>query len=367
MTKGITIQGQTTTDSDNGTANDQTVLVDNLVQVPGGQGFFHCTANAGQSLRITRITFSGVGGRNDTLYNGAVRFFGTSDHVRIDHCHFTALSHQPQIQVNSTVYGVSDHNVFDNLIFQCESHGVYNGTGEGDLEFTQPAGYGGSKFFFVEDCYINNTRGNHSADGGFDAHGGGKYVVRHCHLFNVEILCHMTRPNRWRGGRAQELYNNDYHWSYTTTMDGITSGSLIAHDNTYSGVLPYGYGLQTYRLFTLYPNTPWFGASGDNPWDVNVTEPDGTHVDGHPPYLFESGTATDGSENCPAGLQYLTDTSKNWTTNQWAGYTARRLSDNWIGQIISNTSNTLTMFFYFSGGAAHRRGEQAISIKSIRC
>ena len=83
---------------------------------------------------------------------------------------------------------------------------------------------------------------------------------------------------------------------------------------------------------------------------MNVTEPDGTHVDGHPPYLFESGTVTSGSENCPAGLQYLTDTSKNWTTNQWAGYTARRLSDNWIGEIISNTNNTLTMYFYYSGG-----------------
>jgi len=103
-------------------------------------------------------------------------------------------------------------------------------------------------------------------------------------------------------------------------------------------------------LFTLYPGTPWLAASGDNPWDVNVTEPDGTHVDGHPPYLFESGTATSGSENCAAGLQYLTDTSKNWTTNQWGGYTARRLSDNWIGQIISNTNNTLTMYFYYSGG-----------------
>ena len=126
----------------------------------------------------------------------------------------------------------------------------------GDVEFSQPAGYGTSRFFFFEDCYINNTRGNHSADGGFDAKRGGKYVVRHCHLFNVEILCHGTENDRFRGGRAQELYNNDYHWSYLTTMDGIRSGSLIVHDNTFDGVLPYGYGLQTYRLFTRYPAIP---------------------------------------------------------------------------------------------------------------
>ncbi|PYJ22727.1 MAG: hypothetical protein DME92_02905 [Verrucomicrobia bacterium] len=97
--------------------------------------------------------------------------------------------------------------------------GDHRETGNGDLEFSQSAGYGGSKFFFVEDCYINNTRGNHSPDGGMDATIGAKFVVRHCHLFNVEILCHGTELNRWRRGRAQEIYNNDYHWSYDTTME----------------------------------------------------------------------------------------------------------------------------------------------------
>ena len=76
--------------------------------------------------------------------------------------------------------------------------------------------------------------------------------MRHCHLFDVEILCHGTESGRFRGGRAQEIYNNDYHWTYLTTMDGIRSGSLIVHDNTYSGTLPHGYGIQTYRLFKNY-------------------------------------------------------------------------------------------------------------------
>ena len=62
ITKGIIIQGQTTIDSDNGTANDQTVLVDNLIRISGGQGFFQSTTNPSQSLRITGITFSGQGG-----------------------------------------------------------------------------------------------------------------------------------------------------------------------------------------------------------------------------------------------------------------------------------------------------------------
>jgi hypothetical protein len=349
ITKGITIQGQTTTNSDNGTVNDQTVLVDNLAHVPGDQGFFQCTTNAGQSLRITGITFTGAG-RNDIMYNGAIRLSGTSDRVRIDHCHFTALKHLNYIAVYSTIYGVADHLVLDNIPSQLGQQRIFNGTGYGDLEFSRSADYGSNKFFFFEDCYINNTNGGFSASGGMDAGHAGKFVVRHCHLFNVEILCHGTESDRYRGGRAQEIYNNDYHWSYLTTMDGIRSGSLLVHDNTYDGVLPRGYSLQTYRLFHRYTGSPWQGASGDNNWDVNVTEPNGTHVDGHSPYLFDSGTVTSGSENPPATLMYLSDTSKNWITNQWAGYTARRLSDNFIGQIISNTSNTLTMRYYTPTG-----------------
>ena len=50
-----------------------------------------------------------------------------------------------------------------------------------------------------------------------------------------------------------------------------------------------------YRVFIN--SNPVFGAStGENPWDYNATEPDGTHVDGHPPYLFDSGTAGTGSD-----------------------------------------------------------------------
>jgi hypothetical protein len=364
VTKGITLQGQTTTDSANGTASDQTIIVDNLFRgVGGGQGYFNCTTNTGQSLRITGITFSGVGGSTTSMFNGAVRFYGTSDQVRIDHCHFTALYHQPNIQVNQTIYGVADHNVFDNFPpGGYQSFMVNNGdtNSYGDSAFAAPAGYGGSKFFFIEDCYLNNA-GVQNPSGGIDSHSGGKYVLRYSHLYDVQILCHGTECCRYHGGRAEEIYNNDYHSTYETILDGIRSGSLIAHDNTYYDTLPDGYGLQTYRLFYSFSGNPWYGASGDNPWDVNVTESDGvTHVDSHPPYLFDSGTATDGSQNAGTSLQTLTDTSKTWTVNQWAGYTAKRVSDNWIGQIISNTSNTLTMRYYFEGSepTTFRSGDQ---------
>ena len=54
--------------------------------------------------------------------------------------------------------------------------------------------------------------------------------------------------------------------------------------------------MQTYRMIYGY-NSIWRGAHGANPWDYNATEPDGTHIDGHPPYLFESGTVTATSDS----------------------------------------------------------------------
>jgi hypothetical protein len=354
VTKGITLQGQTTTNSANGTANDQTILVDNLADVGGGQGFFMCTTNTGQSLRISGFTFTGVGGRTTTIYNGAIRFSGTSDRVRIDHCHFTGgLKHLNYIAVYSTIYGVADHLVFDQMPSQLGQQRAFNGTGYGDLEFSQPAGWGSNKFFFMEDCYINNTAGPNTASGGWDAWHGGKFVVRYCKLFNVEILCHGTEDGRDRGGRAQEIYNNEYHWDHTTTLDGIRTGSLLAHDNTFVGNRPNGYGLQTYRTFYAWQGSIWKGASGDNPWDYNVTEANGTHVDGHPPYLFGSGTFTSGTSG-----NTLVDSTKTWTTNQWVGYQVKRTSDGATAYIQGNNATTLTVFQWNSQGFASGQGYQ---------
>src|SRR5947209_1680366 len=87
VSKAITIQGQTTTDIPNGTANDQTIIVDNLVR-QSSNPFFRFTATTGQEVRLSGITFSGVGGASQVLENGAIAI-GTSIPFRIDHCHFT--------------------------------------------------------------------------------------------------------------------------------------------------------------------------------------------------------------------------------------------------------------------------------------
>jgi hypothetical protein len=329
ITKAITIQGQTTLNSDTGICNDQTVLVDNIVQAPGGTGFFHCTASPNKPLRITGITLTGVGGRQETAYNGAIRLGGAGDQVRIDHIHNTGgLRQSIFIALWGNIYGVADHIVEDNLAGQNSQSQVQNGIeANGDVEFSQPAGYGGDRFFFFEDWYINNWGHLFSTGGGFDGGHGAKFVLRHCHFYDVKILCHGTEGARNRGGRAQEIYNNDYHWSYFTTMDGIRSGTLIAHDNTYDGIAPRGYGLQTCRMFHTGDGT-WGGATGRNAWDSND------------PTMYASGTAT-AVNTIPGNTVTITDSTKNWTVNQWVGYSVSNAAGT-VLYVQSNTSNSVT-------------------------
>ena len=344
ITKGITIQGQTITNSDTGVCNDQTVLLDNLnPNSPGGEGYFHCKTSAGQSLRISGLTFTA--GTTTSKYNGAIRVSGNSNQVRLDHLHFTNLYHTNYIAIYGTVRGVSDHVVEDHIPGQLGQNRVFNGAGAGgyaDEVWAQPAGYGGPGFFFFEDWYCDNSAGApFSANGGWDANTGGKFVIRHCQLYNIEILCHGTEGSRARGGRAQEIYNNDYHWGYLTGMDGIRSGTLVVHDNTYDGIEPNGYGLQTYRMIHGYDGT-WQGATGANPWDHNVTESDGvTHIDGHAPYLFQTGTVTSAA-NTDSGT--MTDSTKNWTPGWWRDYALRRPSDGATWRITGNTNKTLAIY-----------------------
>ncbi len=214
-----------------------------------------------------------------------------------------------------------------------------NSLGIGDGSFADYPYFGTEKFAFIEDNCINNTSGN-ELNGDIDSDYGGRFVFRYNHCYDFLIGSHGSE-GRFRGMRCAEVYNNDFHQTTANYAGGWRSGSALMHDNTWDGLAPTGgMNLQNYRTFFLFPGNTLGSSSGDGPWDVNVTEADGvTHIDGHSPYLFSSGTVTSGSTTT------LTDTSKSWSTNQWAGYTAKRVSDNGIMSIISNTSNTLTGYY----------------------
>ena len=226
----------------------------------------------------------------------------------------------------------------------------------GDGSWAEPPYYGSEKFVFIEDNCINNTSGNEFA-GVIDAWRGARYVFRHNHAYNAQPTNHGTEISRERGFRCAEIYNNDFHFTYVPgSLGGTRSGGWISHDNTSDGVQPpRGATLGVYRVFFAFTAGPFTGASGDNPWDYNVTESDGRHIDGHPPYLFESGAAASGSDRT-----HIVDLTKNWRQNQWVGYTAKRLSDGKIAIVTSNTSNTLNVYYHdgYGGGATWQAGDQ---------
>jgi len=67
-------------------------------------------------------------------------------------------------------------------------------------------------------------------------------------------------------------------------------------------------------------------------------------VEGHLPFLFDSGTDTS-SVNSQGVIH---DSTKNWAVNQWVGYSIKNLNltDAYGSYVISNTSNTITYFYY---------------------
>src|SRR5262249_55284640 len=199
----------------------------------------------------------------------------------------------------------------------------------GDAEWANIFPAGTDQFIFMEDCYLNNSQGGPTVPEGWDSEWGGKYVIRYCWLFDVELLNHGTDSSgRWRGGRGVEMYNNEFQWDFPGALDGIRSGTLIVHDNLFYGVKKSGWCMHTYRYFHNFGGSVFGGAWGGNAWDQN---------DPANPYVI--GILTAASNN--QGNITLTDNSKNWVANQWKGYVLSRTSDRMECLIDSNTRNSV--------------------------
>jgi hypothetical protein len=328
ISKAITLIGQTTTDPLHRTANDQTIILDHVVRTGGVPILLFQTASA---KRLSGITLR-PGPILHLNYNGAVKLLGNSASVRVDHCHFDNLQYQAEmIRVGGQVYGVLDHNVMSSNSGNQLAVTIYNGgtsTIFGDDAWAAPANYGGGNFIFIEDNSISNFAGGSTDD--FD---GGRWVFRHNHVYDSLMQTHGTECCRDRGGRAHEIYNNDFHFAtLLCCTGGLRSGSLLSHDNTFDGVKPNnGIKMADYRAFVKFHAGPWGGATGDNVWDSND------------PTLFASGSVSNGTIN------FLTDASRNWTPNQWLQFTAKRVSDGNMSAISSSISNTLNMVTYVDG------------------
>lgn len=218
--------GDLTVIADNNTTNGNPIL---SVSVPSN-GFF----------RMAGITFNEGTGGSQVKYNGLVSINGSTTNIRVDHSHFnTASSQASMLQWQGCAYGVVDHSIFDGAgvsnAVRAYNSGSCNGDslGVGDQAWTQPTGFGGANFLFMENNVFNSGASN-------DCTKAGRFVARF-NTYNSTSPAPTTQTHptggagRERGCRAEEVYKNSFlpvSANYINAAIWISSGGAIIWGNT---------------------------------------------------------------------------------------------------------------------------------------
>jgi hypothetical protein len=393
FTQGINIEGQTVVNND-GTLADNTIIRNNVGTSQNAAIFLPDFNNPTKPLRLTGVTFRGGTIRN-TSSGATVYMVGvfnpdpttTPGGIRIDHCHFDSLKPASDIEVPGWIYGVIDHCVFDetepgkNSVFSRPAG--WGGGQSGWESWAEGPNFGTYKFLFIENCFfINRTTATNT--GTLDSQRGGRWVGRYNVFINCNEFYHGSDSGagrlNYRGTRAVELYNNTFLTNIQISGGYTRGGSLLWYNNAYyyncyppgfvypgptpvpgpNGGTNGGMSLKLYRM-SQGTNVPspgqWTVANGQSAWDKNVTESDGvTHIDGHPPYLFLTGTAAGDITIAGETVTFAVATANPplpLTVNAWSGYsvtnTQRGTYKGRASYIISNTLNTITCVL----GAVH--------------
>jgi len=353
ITKGITLQGQTTVEgagTANPVTNDLTIVLDD---VPRGQDFYvmDVSLTPSQSFRMTGITFA-AGSVNTVLSTtkGVIRVHSTgnaaNNSARVDHCHFKPWYVFRALWFHGWTYGVIDHIVVDHtagiggdgaqILVEHQNWGGSN-QDYGNGSWADFPYYGTEKFVFIEDSTFNYT-GSNAVRGLIDGESGCRFVVRHNYCLNCAVADHGTEAASQRGARAHEIYSNTFNFA-VGGQSGFRSGTALFHDNVVIGIANNPgtiCGLTNFRETYLRPDPIWGLADGTSIWDANDTDGNGHFVEGQPAFLFDSGTATQSKQEGS-----VTDSSKTWTTDQWKGFSIHK----------PNTSSAYGA--YVTGNSAH--------------
>ena len=377
VTVGITLKGQTTI-TGAGTSNpnivNRTVILDNSPRNTSESGLLRFSLSPTQRCRVTGFTFkAGVSGVQNNAGIVTLTSWGAAPNykMRMDHCYFDHV-YSRDIAVFGWCMGVADHNVMQvQGGSQClwVSHSGYGDGGtRGDESWADYPYFGTQNFFFFEDNTIVGN-GIVPTSGSSDGQYGARFVIRHNDWTNSRPGWHGTEGGRFRGTRCAEVYNNTSHWTIAPSAQ-YRSGNALIHDNTWDGHDvpggPYHGSIKLYRAFGAGGKRggELGSADGRSLWDVNDTEGNGTHVEGHAPYLFDSGRA---SATASGGT--LKDATANWTPHQWIGYSVTNMNSDAAaypkGSLITdNTRTTISYIFYpfkdrgpllvFQGGDAYQ-------------
>lgn len=300
----------------------------------------------GKPTRISHFEFRKGGG----TAVGFMQISGTNTDsgysMRIDHNKFEKVQGH---LVGIGVRGVADHNTinFDGgaLGFFAFDDKTYKGdtAGYGDKSVASPVIWGSADFFFVEDNVITNQTTQpsiHCTD--FDA--GARAVVRHNILNDCIVLTHGTDS----GGRrrticAMEVYENDYVSTHPTqgNWGSMRGGTWLVYNNRLTGynATPSNY---LTNLRSVSSSAPFGPADGfDTTWDM-ADKSNGTGI-----FYTKVGGLTQ------TDIRTITiSPDPGWATNQWVGYSLRRLTNNGsktgpaLTMIIGSTSNSIV----YNGG-----------------
>jgi hypothetical protein len=314
-----------------GAGIDQTTIVqgsdwDWSLGGSSGTTLINFATKDGGLTRVTGITFNGGTGPNDGWNKGIVTIAGTSRQFRLDHCRFVT-TRTFGLSFHGWVYGVVDHNTFSLSNWHYGMyvyHEGWNNQNYGGGSWADSNYLGTEKAVYIEDNTFTDTISNVALDGW----SGMRVVFRYNTCVNANPTNHGSdSTGRWRSGRSMEVYNNTISFNDPSRyfyMMQPRGGTGLVFNNTVINSYPTLILLSNYRDFM--PAVPWGGAAdGSNPWDVND------------PVTYDTGAHTGAN-----GQSVVTCSGKNWTVNQWVGYSVHNINKNDGSVILSNTADTIT-------------------------
>lgn len=289
------------------TYNDQTIICD-LVSTASNETLRIVTA-ANKTFRLTGFSFASGCGQSTARNTGVINILGDGHLTRIDHNHFTGVQGPRFLNIASgDVWGVTDHNLFDEATAFTENFVEVNGanyaaSGDsfGDASWTDVSNFGTGNFMFVENNSFVCTVSTGCRS--YDLEQGGRVVFRNNTNKNSSLQEHNIGHDgptfRDRGPRASEIYNNNFSWPnggapFAFLMD-YEGGTSLWYKNTvtagaYNNFINIDYRRATGFTYTQnqppngwgYCGTTQTGPNGSGPsiWDENFDSTGSKCIDG---------------------------------------------------------------------------------------